>query len=147
MATALAVIGCRKAVDDPTPGVLAFLADLRHADEDPERARRVISALPPPSRVELEERARRASVVLGRRVDAAELVADAVVVQRFEPTRATADVREDHAIVQLFGPNEAVEHGRVTCVREADSWRVELPLSDTTPPGEGAARPAPPAPP
>jgi hypothetical protein len=129
LAAALALAGCRKDTDDPARTVVAFLDDLRRADEDLERARRVVAALPASTRRDLEERAGRASVVLGRRVEAPELIVDAFVVLRFEPVRTTSAVKGDRAVVELFGANEAVEHGRVTCVREGDRWAVEVPFS------------------
>lgn len=131
--SAVCLAGCRKEPIDPARAVLTLLDDVHHADEDPERARRVVASLPAASRHDLDERAKRASVILGRRVEAAELVADAFVITRFEPMRTKTDIRGDHAVVELFGANEAVEHGRVTCVREGDHWVVELPFSETTP--------------
>ncbi len=134
---ALATGACRKEVDDPGRAVVTFLEDLRHADEDLDRAKRALAALPEPSRRDLDERAKRASVVLGRRVEPAELLVDAFVVSRFEPVRTTSDVRGERAVVELFGANEAVEHARVTCVREGERWAVEIPFS-----GVASAAPA-----
>jgi hypothetical protein len=129
IAIALAAVGCRKEPDDPARTVVAFLEDLRHADEDLDRARRVVAALPAASRRDLEERAGRASVTLGRRVEAPELIVDAFVVLRFEPVRTRSEVKGDRAVVELFGANEAVEHARVTCAREGERWFVEVPFS------------------
>lgn len=129
LAVAALTLGCRREVEDPGRAVMTFLDDLRHADEDLERAKRALAALPEASRRDLDERAKRASVVLGRRVEAAELLVDAFVVTRFDPVRTTSDVRGERAVVELYGANEAVEHGRVTCVREGDRWAVEIPFS------------------
>ncbi len=120
--------------------VLAFIDDLRHVDEDVERARRVVAVLPASSRRDLEERARRASVVLGRRVEAPELIADAFVVLRFDPVRARSDIHGDHAVVELFGTNEATEHGRITCVRDGSRWSIEVPFSEPPKVQESAER-------
>lgn len=131
-AAAVACAGCRKEAEDPGRATLLFLEDLRHADEDLERAKRALAALPEATRKDLDERAKRASVVLGRRVEPTELVVDAFVVTRFEPLRTTSEVHGDRAVVELFGANEAVEHGRLTCVREGDRWAIEIPFSGTT---------------
>ncbi len=139
---AAVTIGCRKEVDDPGRAVVGFLDDLRHADEDLERAKRALASLPEPSRRDLDERAKRASVVLGRRVEPSELLIDAFMVTRFEPLRTTSEVRGERAVVELFGANEAVEHGRVTCVREGERWAVEIPFSGVTSTGP-ADRPKP----
>ncbi len=140
LAAALALTGCRKEGDDPARTVLAFLEDLRRADEDLERAKRVVAALPAASRRDLDERANRASVVLGRRVEPPELIVDAFVVVRFEPVRTTSDVKGDRAVVELFGANEAVEHARVSCTREGDRWAVEVPFSTEAAGHEGPGR-------
>jgi hypothetical protein len=137
---ALGASGCRKEADDPSRTVLAFLEDLRHADEDLDRAKRVVASLPAASRRELDDRANRASVVLGRRVEPPELIVDAFVVVRFEPVRTTSDVKGDRAVVELFGANEAVEHARVICAREGDHWVIEVPFSADSSGREGTGR-------
>ena len=137
---AIALAGCRKEADDPARTVLAFLEDLRHADEDLERAKRVVAALPARSRRDLDERASRASVVLGRRVEPPELIVDAFVVVRFDPVRTASEVSGDRAVVELFGANEAVEHARVSCSREGDRWAVEVPFSTESARHEASAR-------
>ncbi len=134
LAVAATTLGCRKEAEDPAHAVMTFLDDLHHADEDVVRAKAAVAALPEASRRDLEDRAKRASVVLGRRVEASELLADAFVVTRFEPVRTTSELRGERAVVELYGANEAVEHGRVTCVRERDRWAVEIPFAGFTNP-------------
>jgi hypothetical protein len=126
------VAACRKESPDPARTVLSLVDDVRRADEDPERAKHVVASLPAATRRDLDERAKRASIILGRRVEPTELVADAFVVTRFDPVRTTTTIRNDRATVELFGANEAVEHARVTCILDGDHWAVELPFSETT---------------
>ena len=126
------VLGCRAESPDPGRTVTDLLQDLRHADEDLVRARRALGALPASSRRDLDDRAKRASVILGRRVESVELIADAFIFARFEVVRTKTDLRGDRAVVEVFGANESLEHGKLNLVREGDRWAVEVPFSDAT---------------
>ncbi len=126
LAAALA-LGCSHPAPDATPeGALrTWLEKMEESLDDPTTTRDAYELLGPAARANLEERARRASQVRGRRAEPYEMLAAGRFGLRFRPKSMQASVVGDQATVEVIGADPASERATVRCVREPAGWRVE----------------------
>jgi hypothetical protein len=132
VAAALAFAGCSRAPPDATPdgAVREFLDDMETASDDPRIMRRAFDLLGPATRANLQERARRTSLLQGRQVAAWEMLAAGRFGLAFRPKSWARTIVGDRATVEVFGADPASEHASVVCVHEAGGWRIEPGLPD-----------------
>jgi hypothetical protein len=135
LAVALLAVGCSRAAPDATPdGALRFwLERMEESVDDPSAGRDAYALLGPAARANLEERARHAGQVQGRRAEPYEMLAEGRFGLRFRPKSMTANVVGDQATVDVVGADPRAEHASVRCVHEAAGWRVEPELPPVSP--------------
>lgn len=121
--------GCSRAAPDATPdGALRELLDrMEVAIEDPRAMNEAYDLLGKSAKQNLEERAQRASLVQGKRVNPREMLATGHFGLRFRPKGMTVRIEGDLATVAVTG-SDPQERAEVVCVREGGSWKVEPEL-------------------
>lgn len=126
LALVLVCVGCSRAAHDETPeGVVRlFLDKMEVATDDEPATREVFGLLGPTARANLEERARRASLTEGRRVDPADMLAPGRFGLKFRPRAMKTSIVGDRATVEVMG-GEPGERASVRLVREGEAWRIE----------------------
>ena len=97
---------------------------MEQSAEDPHAVREAYALLGPAARANLDERAQRATRVLGRRIEAHEMLAEGHFGLAFRPRAIASRAEGDHATVEVRG-NVATELALVACVKEGAAWRVE----------------------
>jgi hypothetical protein len=130
VASALALVsGCSRAAPDATPdGALRELLDrMEVAIEDPRAMNEAYDLLGKNAKQNLEERAQRASLVQGKRVNPRDMLATGHFGLRFRPKGMTVRIEGDLATVAVTG-SDPQERAEVVCVREGGSWKVEPEL-------------------
>lgn len=138
MVLAVALLGgCTRTAPDATPegAVHVWLDRMEESSEDQRAARDAYALLGPTARANLEERAVRASRVLGRQVAPQEMLAEGRFGLRFRPKSMTSTIQGSDAIVSVLGSSPETEHATVRCHLENGGWRVEpsLPEQSTLP--------------
>lgn len=134
-ALALALAGCSRPAPDATPdgAVRVWLEKMEDSDEDPSAARDAYALLGPGARTNLAERAERASLAQGRRVDASEMLAEGRFGLKFRPKAMTVKaLSATDATVEVTGADPREEHASIRCAREGAGWRVEPDLPPPT---------------
>jgi hypothetical protein len=131
LAVLAVLVGCSRPQPEATPdGVVRLWLDkMEQSSDDPRAIREAYALLGPAARANLEERAQRASRVLGRRVEPYEMLAEGHFGLRFRPKAMAAQVQGDRATVEVRG-SAADERALVTCVKEGATWKVEPELPD-----------------
>jgi hypothetical protein len=129
---ALTLGGCSHAPPDATPdgAVREFLDDMETASDDPRVMRRAYDLLGPATRANLQERARRTSLLQGRQVAAWEMLAAGRFGLAFRPKSMRAAIVGDRATVEVLGGDPPREHASVVCVHESGGWRIEPGLPE-----------------
>lgn len=94
----------------------------------PSQAKEAYALLGPAARANLQERASRASLAQGRRVEPWEMLAQGRFGLKFRPKAMRATVTGDTASVEIEGDDPTVDHATVRCAREGAVWRVEPDL-------------------
>jgi hypothetical protein len=139
---ALTFAACSRQAPEETPeGVVRlWLEKMEEQDEDPRAAREAFALLGPSARANLEQRAERASRMMGRRVEPHEMLAEGRFGLKFRPKTMTSHVTGDRATVDVLGADPA-ERATVVCARgrsaeNRPAWRVEpeLPEPPAPPP-------------
>jgi hypothetical protein len=122
--------GCSRHAQDATAeGALrTWLERMEESQDDPTQSREAYALLGPAARANLEDRARRASQVTGRRSDPFQMLAEGRFGLKFRPKTMRTTVVGDQATVEVVGADPINEHASVRCVREAGGWRVEPDL-------------------
>jgi hypothetical protein len=113
----VALAGCTRAAPDATPdgAVRLWLERMEAAPEDPHAMREAFDLLGPAARANLEERAARASLAQGRRVEPFEMLADGRFGLRFRPKSMNTRVDGESATVEVIGDEPLREHALVHC--------------------------------
>jgi hypothetical protein len=121
--------GCSRAAPDATPdGALRELLDrMEVAIEDPRAMNEAYDLLGKNAKQNLEERAQRASLVQGKRVNPRDMLATGHFGLRFRPKGMTVRIEGDLATVAVTG-SDPQERAEVVCVRVGGSWKVEPEL-------------------
>lgn len=136
LAVALAgsALGCqREPVDaEPERAVQEFVERMQRVHGDPRSARAAYELLWAEAKYNLGERAKRAGALSGREVAPEEMLAPTRFSVRFSPTRYTADVQGDWAVVTVTGEAPGQRH-QIRCVREEGAWRVVLEIPPVAP--------------
>jgi hypothetical protein len=134
-ALALAIASCSRAAPDSTPdGALRLFLEKMEASNDNARAiREAYALLGPDARKSLEERARRAGQLQGKRVEPYQMLAEGRFGLRFRPKTMKPNVAGDRATIDVVG-DDPKERATVRCVHEAAGWRVEPDLPEPPPP-------------
>jgi hypothetical protein len=110
--------------------VRLWLDKMEQSESDPRSIREAHALLGPAARANLEQRAERASRVLGRRVEPHEMLAEGHFGLRFRPRAMAAQVQGEHATVEVRG-TDASERALVQCIKEGGAaWKVEPELPD-----------------
>jgi hypothetical protein len=106
--------------------------------DDGRETRAAYQLMGPEARANLEERAKRASQVEGRRVEPYEMLAAGYFGLRFRPRKMKASLEGDGAVVEVLGSDPA-DRAEIRCVKEGALWRVEpaLPELQTLPKRDG----------
>ena len=133
---ALLLLSCSRQAPEQTPeGVVRLWLDkMEEQEEDPRAAREAFALLGPTARANLEQRADRASRMMGRRVEPHEMLAEGRFGLKFRPKTMTSHVTGDRATVDVTGSDPA-EHATVLCARivatdSKPAWRVEPELPE-----------------
>lgn len=126
---ALMLVACTRTTPDSTPdGVLRlFLERMEVATDDPRAMAEAYDLLGKTSKKNLDERAERASLVVGKRVNPREMLATGRFGLRFRPKGMTVRVDGDLAVVAVTG-SDPQERAEIVCAREGAVWRVEPEL-------------------
>lgn len=124
-------LACSRAAADATPdGALRqWLDKMDSSVYEPAAAKEAYPLLGPATRANLEERARRTSQAVGRRVEPFEVLAEGRFGVKFHPKAMRASIVGDRATVEVQG-DEPAERASVRCVREPAGWRIELELPE-----------------
>jgi hypothetical protein len=129
-------VGCTHAPPDATPegAVREWLSHMEGSIDDSRETKAAYDLLGPSARANLEDRAKRASQVEGRRVEPYEMIAEGHFGLRFRPQKMKASLDGDGALVLVTG-TDPVERAEIRCVKEGSGWRVEpvLPEPQTLP--------------
>ncbi len=130
-AAALLLVSCSRKPPDATPeGALRqWLELMEESVESPSSRKAAYALLGPKARSNLKERATRTSVVIGRRIEPYEALAQGWFSLRFRHRTMRAELVGDTANVFVEGYGDG-EHATVTCVRELGHWRVEPVLPE-----------------
>jgi hypothetical protein len=131
----VAIPACSRPAPDATPegAVRLWLERMEAQPEDPRAAREAYALLGPAARANLEQRAERASLGMGRRVEPQEMLAEGRFGLKFRPKSMTSHITGERATVDVMGSDPA-EHAIVVCAHEAAQepggwgWRVEPEL-------------------
>jgi len=97
------------------------------ATDDPRAMAEAYDLLGKNAKQNLDERAARASLVMGKRVSPREMLAMGRFGLRFRPKGMTARVEGDSAVVSVTG-SDPQERADIACVREGAAWRIEPEL-------------------
>jgi hypothetical protein len=126
---------CARKAPDLTPdGAVRDLLDrIDRIESDPSEARAAFELLSSRAKVNLVERARRASATSGRDVPPEEMLAPGRFSLRFEPRKMHAHIAENHAVVDVVGIDPETDRAEVPCVLEDGRWRVDIQLPPLTP--------------
>ena len=127
---------CSSVPTERTPaGALSlFLESMGEAEDNPAARARAFSLLSRDTRESLAQRARLAGALSGRRFAPWEMIVEGRYRLRFRPRERRGfetRVQGNHAIVVVHGEGRS-ERAEVTMVREADKWRVQIHVPDTT---------------
>ena len=122
----LLLVGCGKGRVDGTPeaAVRSMLERLENSSTDPRQTKEAYALMGPNARAQLQERAARATRLQGRRVEPYEMLAPGRFGLRFRPKRMKTQLMGDTATVTVEG-TESAQSASISCVREAEGWRVE----------------------
>ena len=125
---ALLVAACSHPPPDSTPDgvVRLFLDDVEGASTDPRMMVAAYDLLGPAARANLDERAKRASRLLGRQVKPEDMLVGFGL--GFRPKQWRRAVVGDHATVEVFGADPQNEHATLGCVKQGAVWRIEPTL-------------------
>jgi len=120
------LVGCGKGRVDGTPeaAVRSMLERLENSSTDPRQTKEAYALMGPNARAQLQERAARATRLQGRRVEPYEMLAPGRFGLRFRPKRMKTQLTGDTATVTVEG-TESAQSASISCVREAEGWRVE----------------------
>lgn len=132
----LTVVGScsRKAVDATPEGAVRELLDrIARAESDPAQVHAVYELLSSRTRVNLEERARRATAATGHEVRPYEMLAPGRFSVHFDPVHMHSRIVGERAMVDVVGIDPEADHAAVPCVMEEERWRIEIPLPSTVP--------------
>ncbi len=124
--------GCTHEAPDATPegAVKLFLDEMEQASDDPRRMHAAYALLGPAARANLQERAHRTTLRLGRQAEPWEMLAAGRFGLSFRPKTMHRSIVGDRASVEVFGASPQTERASVLCVHEAGGWRVEPGLPD-----------------
>jgi hypothetical protein len=127
-------LGCqREAVDEqPARVVKEFVERMQRVHGDPKAARAAYDLLWADAKYNLGERAKRASALSGKKIAPEEMLAPSRFALRFTPTKYTADVQGDWAVVTVTGEAPGQKH-QIKCAREDGAWRVVLEIPPVPP--------------
>ena len=132
----LVAAGCRRTPSDGTPeGALRlWLEHMERAAHDTRAAREAYGLLGPVARANLEERARRTSLLTGRRVEPFEMLAPGRFGLRFRPKRMKARGPGAPCAIDVAGDDARAEQATVPCAEEASAegprYRLEPELPE-----------------
>lgn len=126
---------CARDVGEESPerAVSQLVDRLQRVHGNPEAARAVYDLLWAEGRANLDERARRASAVMGRQVAPEEMIAPSRAWLAFRPQRYETQVRGQWAIVTVTGESPGTQRHEVRCVEEEGRWRVVVELPEVSP--------------
>jgi hypothetical protein len=129
-----ALTSCQRDPVDAEPArvVQEFVERMQRVHGDPKAARAAYDLLWAEAKYNLGERAKRASALSGRKVAPEEMLAPSRFTIRFTPTKYTAEVQGDWAVVTVTGEAPEQSH-RIKCAREDDAWRVVLEIPPVAP--------------
>jgi hypothetical protein len=126
------LLGCSRAPSDSTPeGALdQFLDACEQVPRDPAAATRAIALLSPASRKALEQRAQKASSLIGRPLTVEQIFVPSFSPLKFEISRTTTTLDEGggRAMVEVTGPDPNTQRARVPMELEGTSWRVVIAI-------------------
>ena len=126
--------GCEREAPDSTPErvVGEFIDRMQRVHGNPASARGAYDLLWSEAKLNLTERAKRASALSGRKVAPEEMLAPSRFSIEFRPKRMTSRIDGDWAVVTITG--EAAEPKKdVKCVKEDGNWRVVLEMPPVPP--------------
>lgn len=127
---ALLGAGCQKPPDRTPEGALReWVETMDRAAEDPRKRKEAYGLLASRARANLTERARRASILQGHRIEPYEMLDEGRFVLRFRPRTYRENTRGDLSTVQVKGYGEG-EVASVQTVLEGGAWRVDIPLPE-----------------
>lgn len=126
LCAATSLLGCGKGRVDGTPeaAVRSMLERLENSSTDPRQTKEAYALMGPNARAQLQERAARATRLQGRRVEPHEMLAPGRFGLRFRPKRMKTQILGETATVTVEG-TESAQSASISCVREAEGWRVE----------------------
>ncbi len=129
-AVASALAGCSRPPPDASPdgAVRVFLDDMEAAESDARETRHAYDLLGPVARANLEERARRTSLLQGRQVPPWDMLAAGRFGVAFRPKTMRSKIVGDRASVEVLGADPQNERATVSCIREVGGWRIEPEL-------------------
>jgi hypothetical protein len=122
--------GCDRESPDARPErvVEEFVQRMQRVHGDGKAARAAYDLLWSQAKENLNERAKRASAVAGRKVTAEEMLAPSRFSLVFTPKSYRATIQGDWAVVTATGEVPDMQQRRIQCVRENGLWRVVLEL-------------------
>ena len=125
------LLACTRSPPDSSPegAVRAWLDRMEASTEDPRATKDAYALLGPAARANLEERAKRTSLLIGRRVDAWEMLAEGRFGLHFRPKTIKTSIVGDRATVEVLG-HDPLERASVRCLHEPKGWRLELDLPE-----------------
>lgn len=127
------LLGCEEEASDGEPDrvVAEFIQRMQRVHGERKSARAAYDLLWSDARLNLAERAKRASDVAGREIAPEEMLPPSRFSLRHKPRSFGMRVDGDWAEVTVTGEDAAVD--RVKCVREVGKWRVVLELPPLAP--------------
>jgi hypothetical protein len=109
----------------PETAAREFVERMQQLNGDPREARKAFDLLSVRARGNLSARATRYGSASGKTILAEAMIVPSRFALRFSPQRYVAQVRGEHAVVQVLGVLE--EHrASFPCVLEDGAWRVDL---------------------
>jgi hypothetical protein len=125
---------CEREAPDAKPEsvVAEFIERMQRVHGNPKSARAAYELLWSDSKLNLAERAKRASALSGRKVAPEEMLTPSRFSIEIRPRHMSARVEGDWAVVTVTGESQDAR-AEVKCVREDGSWRVVLEMPPVSP--------------